>query len=98
MKTLMTMALAACAALVGAAEPQPGKIDFNVRDYGGSVAKAAAAAAQAGGGRIVVPPGVWKIIAGDCLHMIFTPVRPSNTMRSTAPFAVSAAPAEAGQE
>ena len=60
MKTLMTMALAACAALVGAAEPQPGKIDFNVRDYGGSVAKAAAAAAQAGGGRIVVPPGVWK--------------------------------------
>ena len=38
MKTLMTMALAACAALVGAAEPQPGKIDFIVRDYGGCVA------------------------------------------------------------
>ena len=34
--------------------------DFNVRDFGGSVAKAAEAAAQAGGGRIVVPPGVWK--------------------------------------
>ena len=30
--------------------------------------------------------------------MIFTPVRPSNTMRSTAPFAVSAAPAEAGHD
>ena len=38
MKTLMTMALAACAAFVGAAEPQPGKIDFNVRDYGAQAA------------------------------------------------------------
>jgi len=34
--------------------------DFDIRDYGGSVAKAAEAAAQAGGGRIVVPPGIWK--------------------------------------
>jgi polygalacturonase len=59
MKVILSVVLASCAALVGAAEPQ-GKIDFNVRDYGGSVAKAAEAAAQAGGGRIVVPPGIWK--------------------------------------
>ncbi len=60
MKILTTFALAACAAFVGAAEPQQGKSDFDIRDYGGSVAKAAEAAAQAGGGRIVVPPGAWK--------------------------------------
>ena len=59
MKVILTFVLASCAALVGAAEPQ-GKTDFNIRDFGGSVAKAAEAAAQAGGGRIVVPPGVWK--------------------------------------
>ena len=50
MKVILSVVLAFCAALAGAAEPQ-GKIDFNVRDYGGSVAKAAEAAAQAGGGR-----------------------------------------------
>ena len=44
MKVILTFVLASCTALVGAAEPQ-GKIDFNVRDYGGSVAKAAEAAA-----------------------------------------------------
>jgi len=34
--------------------------DFDIRDYGGSVPKAAEAAARAGGGRIVVPPGTWE--------------------------------------
>ena len=33
--------------------------DFNVRDYGGSVAQAAEAAGKAGGGRVVVPAGEW---------------------------------------
>ena len=59
MKTMLTVALAAYAAIASSAEPQ-GKTDFNIRDYGGSVARAAEAAAQAGGGRIVVPSGVWK--------------------------------------
>ena len=33
--------------------------DFNVKDYGGSVAQAAEAAGMAGGGRVVVPAGEW---------------------------------------
>jgi hypothetical protein len=53
--------LAVCAALVCAADSKENKRgDFDIRNYGGSVAKAAEAAAQAGGGRIVVPPGMWK--------------------------------------
>jgi len=44
---------AGCSTLVG------GRADFDIRDYGGSVAKAAEAAAAAGGGRIVVPAGTW---------------------------------------
>ena len=53
--------LAVCAALVCAADSKENKrADFDIRNYGGSVAKAAEAAAQAGGGRIVVPSGMWK--------------------------------------
>ena len=59
MRTMLTVALAAYAAIASSAEPQ-GKTDFNILDYGGNVARAAEAAAQAGGGRIVVPSGVWK--------------------------------------
>ncbi|MCQ2388236.1 MAG: glycosyl hydrolase family 28 protein [Kiritimatiellae bacterium] len=52
-KTLACLGAAvAMAATLGAA-------DFNVRDFGGSVPKAAEAAAKAGGGRIVVPAGRW---------------------------------------
>lgn len=45
MKTMLTAALAAYAAIASPAEPQ-GKADFNIRDYGGSVVKAAEAAAS----------------------------------------------------
>ena len=45
MKTMLTVALAAYAAIASSAEPQ-GKTDFNIRDYGGSVARAAEAAAR----------------------------------------------------
>ena len=42
----------------------------------------------------MVRPQWWS--SGSGKYAIIRDVRPSNTMRSTAPFAVSAAPAEAG--
>ena len=56
MRTHVLMSVAFAAFAAGAAV----RDDFDIRDYGGSVTKAAEAAAQAGGGRIFVPPGVWK--------------------------------------
>ena len=45
-------------------------------------------------GSTMVRPQWWS--SGSGKYAIIRAVRPSNTMRSTAPFAVSAAPAEAG--
>ena len=45
-------------------------------------------------GSTMVRPQWWS--SGSGKYAIIRDVRPSNTMRSSAPFAVSAAPAEAG--